>query len=168
MTNSNRPSLSNATLSVTLHLSLSDRWPNLLCDISFSCCFVTGPWTVPHPSLRVLRRINVFQGPPQPMFWLFAMQSLRDCASGCSPTGPGPSPILPFACCTRPLLLLPTHHHIQIVYHLPQCGSVCMRYKCSTPLRGVLVVLPPPPPCISYALVQATAGVGTVLIWYLI
>ena len=26
----------------------------------------------------------------------------------------------------------------------------------------------PPPPCISYALVQATAGVGTVLIWYLI
>ena len=24
----------------------------------------------------------------------------------------------------------------------------------------------PPPPCISYALVQATAGVGTVLIWY--
>ena len=26
----------------------------------------------------------------------------------------------------------------------------------------------PPPPCISYALVRATAGVGTVLIWYLI
>ena len=31
-----------------------------------------------------------------------------------------------------------------------------------------LAVLPPPPPCISYALVQATVGVGTVLIWYLI
>ena len=27
---------------------------------------------------------------------------------------------------------------------------------------------PPPPPCISYALVQATVGVGTVLIWCLI
>ena len=26
----------------------------------------------------------------------------------------------------------------------------------------------PPPPCFSYALVQATVGVGTVLIWYLI
>ena len=26
----------------------------------------------------------------------------------------------------------------------------------------------PPPPCISYTLVQATVGVGTVLIWYLI
>ena len=25
---------------------------------------------------------------------------------------------------------------------------------------------PPPPPCISYALVEATVGVGTVLIWY--
>ena len=28
--------------------------------------------------------------------------------------------------------------------------------------------VPPPPLCISYALVQATVGVGTVLIWYLI
>ena len=27
---------------------------------------------------------------------------------------------------------------------------------------------PPPPPCISYALVQATVGVGTILIWDLI
>ena len=26
-------------------------------------------------------------------------------------------------------------------------------------------VYPPPPACISYALVQATVGVGTVLIW---
>ena len=26
----------------------------------------------------------------------------------------------------------------------------------------------PPPPCLSYALVQATVDVGTVLIWYLI
>ena len=26
----------------------------------------------------------------------------------------------------------------------------------------------PPPPCNSHALVQATVGVGTVLIWYLI
>ena len=30
------------------------------------------------------------------------------------------------------------------------------------------IVVPPPPPCISYALVQATVGVGTVLIWDLI
>ena len=29
-------------------------------------------------------------------------------------------------------------------------------------------VSPPPPPCKSYALVQATAVIGTVLIWYLI
>ena len=28
--------------------------------------------------------------------------------------------------------------------------------------------IPPPPPCISYALVQATVGVGTVIIWYVI
>ena len=27
---------------------------------------------------------------------------------------------------------------------------------------------PPPPPCVSYALVQATSGMGTVLVWYLI
>ena len=33
---------------------------------------------------------------------------------------------------------------------------------------GICPSIPPPPPCISYALVQATAGVGTVLIWYLI
>ena len=32
---------------------------------------------------------------------------------------------------------------------------------------GVIHVYPPPP-CISYALVQATVGVGTVLIWDLI
>ena len=30
------------------------------------------------------------------------------------------------------------------------------------------IMVPPPPPCISYALVQATVGVGTVLIWDLI
>ena len=29
-------------------------------------------------------------------------------------------------------------------------------------------ITPPPPLCNSYALVQATAGVGTVFIWYLI
>ena len=33
---------------------------------------------------------------------------------------------------------------------------------------GTLCSPYPPPPCISYALVQATIGVGTVLIWYLI
>ena len=33
---------------------------------------------------------------------------------------------------------------------------------------GVVCVGTPPPPCNSYALVQATVGVGTVLIWYLI
>ena len=44
-------------------------------------------------------------------------------------------------------------------------------------LRGLRVVnechqgiegVPPPPPCISYALVQATVGVGTVIILYVI
>ena len=40
-------------------------------------------------------------------------------------------------------------------------------------LRDLLAIIPPPPfvpppPCNSYALVQATVGVGTVLIWYLI
>ena len=34
------------------------------------------------------------------------------------------------------------------------CGQACYKY--------------PPPPCISYTLVQATVGVGTVLIWDLI
>ena len=34
-------------------------------------------------------------------------------------------------------------------------------------LEGVLFCTPPPP-CISYALVQATAGTGTALIWNLI
>ena len=33
---------------------------------------------------------------------------------------------------------------------------------------GWVCCTPPPPPCLSYALVQATVGVGTVLIWYLI
>ena len=31
-----------------------------------------------------------------------------------------------------------------------------------------MAVTYPPPPCISYARVQATAAVATVLIWYLI
>ena len=30
------------------------------------------------------------------------------------------------------------------------------------------ILLPPPPPCVSYALVQATVGVGTVIILYII
>ena len=30
------------------------------------------------------------------------------------------------------------------------------------------LLYPPPPPCISYALVQATVSTGTVWIWYLI
>ena len=35
-------------------------------------------------------------------------------------------------------------------------------------MRDDAVALIPPPPCNSYALVIATVGVGTVLIWYLI
>ena len=31
-----------------------------------------------------------------------------------------------------------------------------------------IVIMPPPPPCNSYALFQATASVGAVLFWYLI
>ena len=42
----------------------------------------------------------------------------------------------------------------------------------SSNINGVYTVFckqsTPPPPCLSYALVQATVGVGTVLIWYLI
>ena len=33
---------------------------------------------------------------------------------------------------------------------------------------SILLCYPPPPPCISYALVQATVGVGTVIIVYVI
>ena len=34
--------------------------------------------------------------------------------------------------------------------------------------NSFLALLPPPPLCISYALVQATVGVGTVIIVYVI
>ena len=51
----------------------------------------------------------------------------------------------------------------------------CTRQECyEKDIRWVMVMgassshYPPPPLCNSYALVQATAGVGTVFIWYLI
>ena len=44
---------------------------------------------------------------------------------------------------------------------IPQHGSGSGGGACPTPY-------PPPPPCISYALVQATVGVGTVIILYVI
>ena len=40
--------------------------------------------------------------------------------------------------------------------------------KRDTAVGDSFYTVPPPPPCISYALVQATVGVGTVLIWDLI
>ena len=36
------------------------------------------------------------------------------------------------------------------------------------PYTSIPTFVPPPPPCVSYALVQATLGVGTVLMWDLI
>ena len=40
-----------------------------LCDIPSGCCFFTGPWTVTRSSLRMLRRVAVYQSlgsPPPP------------------------------------------------------------------------------------------------------
>ena len=44
--------------------------PNPLCDIPSGCCFFTGPWTVTHSSLCVLRRVAAFYRPLRPMFLL--------------------------------------------------------------------------------------------------
>ena len=38
-----------------------------LCDISSGCGFFTGPWTVTHSSLRMLRRVAAFCRPLRPM-----------------------------------------------------------------------------------------------------
>ena len=70
-----------------------------------------------------------------------------------TPFGPDPPPPSPPAS-ERPCVALTVQGAVGMgpeVSHLAETA------------RGV-----PPPPCISYALVQATAGVGTVLIWYLI
>ena len=53
--------------------------------------------------------------------------------------------------CSRTMLLAMT-------YDLCHGGHMVAEYP----------LLHTPPPCNGYALVQATAGVGTVLIWYLI
>ena len=43
--------------------------------------------------------------------------------------------------------------------------GLCMSCACTHELQSVIRQVAPPPPCISYGLVQATVGVGTVLIW---
>ena len=41
-----------------------------LCDIPSGCCSFTGPWTVSHSSLRMLRRVAAFCGPLRPVLLL--------------------------------------------------------------------------------------------------
>ena len=41
-------------------------------DIPFGCCFFTGPWTVTHSSLRMLRRVTAFCWPLRPVLLLVA------------------------------------------------------------------------------------------------
>ena len=42
-------------------------------DISSGCGFFTGQWTVTHPFLRVLRRVNAFGWPLRPMFLVVSL-----------------------------------------------------------------------------------------------
>ena len=51
----------------------------------------------------------------------------------------------------------------------PRATGILHRIRSvANPPPPLLALLPPPPPCISYALVQATVGVGTVIILYAI
>ena len=47
-----------------------------LCDIPSGCCFFTGPWTVTHSSLRMLRRVAAFCRPLQPVLLLVSFPRL--------------------------------------------------------------------------------------------
>ena len=64
------------------------------------------------------------------------------------------------------MLIILTCTHL-VLLSISNEGSV-MLAKILPPQSVVLLRKYPPPSCISYALVQATAGVGTVFIWYLI
>ena len=48
-----------------------------LCDIPSGSCFFTGPWTVTHSSLRMLRRVAAFYLPLQLVLLLVSFPRLR-------------------------------------------------------------------------------------------
>ena len=59
-------------------------------------------------------------------------------------------------------------HRPALVLDSPMC-HITKNVKAQARQLGILLLVPPPPLlCNSYAIVQATAGVGTVLIWYVI
>ena len=51
-----------------------------LCDIPFSYCFFTGPWTVIRSSLRMLRRVASFCWPLWPVLLLAFAEPSGWCA----------------------------------------------------------------------------------------
>ena len=48
-----------------------------LCDIPSGCCSFTGPWTVTHSSLRMLRRVAAFCRPLWPVLLLVSFPRSR-------------------------------------------------------------------------------------------
>ena len=48
-----------------------------LCDIPSGCCSFTGPWTVTHSSLRMLRRVATFCRPLRPVLLLVSFPRSR-------------------------------------------------------------------------------------------
>ena len=56
--------------------------PPPLCDIPSGCCFFTGPWTVAHSSLRMLRRVTAFCRPLRPVLLLVSFPRLRSAVVG--------------------------------------------------------------------------------------
>ena len=57
--------------------ALTGKAPPPLCDIPSSCCCFTGPWTVTHSSLRMLRRVAGFCQPLRPVLLLVSFPRLR-------------------------------------------------------------------------------------------
>ena len=53
------------------------RMFNPLCDIPSGCCFLTGPWTVTHSSLRMLRWVAAFCRPLRPVLLLVSFPRSR-------------------------------------------------------------------------------------------
>ena len=76
---------------------------NPLCDIPSRCCSFTGPWTVTHSSLRMLRRVTAFCRPLRPVLLLVSFPHSRSPVVGV----PGLCWMwhgVPFACQRRPII----------------------------------------------------------------
>ena len=118
---------------------------------------------------------------------------LRACADGAAADGPGGGVAAEWRALMDRMSDRSCAHYREVVYQTPDfdmyfqvaicgggggcgCGGVVwwclrlwlwLRWRCCH-LNRLLVMWLPPPPCNSYAPVQATAGVGTALIWCLI